>query len=80
MIVSMPMVGYSETTMKSITTTTARIIATTALRHSWSVLNVATRLQSRGERLEAWAHRVAVRWGCFDDVIDTVVSEARCSR
>jgi hypothetical protein len=39
-IVSMPIVGYSETTMKPITTTVARIIATTALHRSWAVLEV----------------------------------------
>lgn len=71
----MPTVGYSETIMKHIaTTTTARIIATTALRLSWAVMNAATRIQSRGERLEAWAHRLAVRRGVADDMLHTVTA------
>lgn len=52
--------------MKRITTMPPRIIATAALRQSWAVLSVATRIQSQGERLETRANRVAVRWGFVD--------------
>lgn len=61
--------------MTRITTPTARIIATAALRLSWTVLNVATRIQSQGERLEAWADRVAVRRGFADDMLHTVTAD-----
>lgn len=61
--------------MKRITTMTARIIATAALRQSWTILSAATRIQSQGERLEAWANRVAVRRGFVDDILHTVTAD-----
>lgn len=65
--------------MNRITAATARIIATAALRLGWTILDVAINVQARGERLEAWAGRLAARWGCEDDVIATVTSEALSS-
>lgn len=62
--------------MKHITTAIARSIATAALRRSWAIMEAATHQQAKGERLEAWAGRLAARWRCEDDVIATVTSEA----
>jgi hypothetical protein len=75
-----PIVGYSETTMKRITKAITTTIAAAVLRHSWAVQHAATRSQARGEHLELWAHRLAVRWDCVDDVVATVTGEALCSR
>jgi hypothetical protein len=62
--------------MKRITTA----LAAAALRSSWNIQNAAARTQSHGERMEAWAHRLAVRWGCVDEVITTVTNEALSPR
>ncbi|MBR1189218.1 hypothetical protein [Bradyrhizobium sp. AUGA SZCCT0160] len=66
--------------MKRITTAIACTIATAALRHSWAIQNAAARDQARGEHMEARVHRLATRWGCVDDMIATVTSEALYSR
>jgi hypothetical protein len=66
--------------MKSITTAIARTVATAALRRSWDIESSSARRQARGERMEAWAERLAVRWGCVDDVTATVTCEALRSR
>ncbi len=57
--------------MNRITTTTARFIATAALRQSWMVLSLAASI-----RLEAWENRVAVRQGVVDDMLQAVIAEA----
>jgi hypothetical protein len=62
--------------MKCITTAIIRSIAAAVLRRSWDIQRSAAYTQARGERMEAWAERLAVRWGCVDDVIATVTSEA----
>lgn len=66
--------------MKCITTIITRTIATAVLRHSWAVQSAAERRQAQGERLEGWAHRVAVRWGCVDDMLHTVTVETLSNR
>jgi len=66
--------------MNRITTTIARTVATAALRRSWNIMSAAERTQAQLERMEAGAHRLAVHWGCVDDVMVTVTSEAVSSR
>jgi hypothetical protein len=61
--------------MSRITTALTRYIATVALRCSWAILNTAERHRALGERMEAWAHGLAVRWGCVDDVLLTITNE-----
>jgi hypothetical protein len=63
--------------MSSNTTALTRYIAAAAVRQSWTIIRAAERLQVRGERIEAWADRLAVRAGCVDTVLATVTSEAR---
>ena len=63
--------------MTRITTFIARTIATAALRHSGAV---SKRRQVQGERVEAWAHRIAVRWGCVDDMLHAVTVEPQSGR
>lgn len=58
----------------------ARRIAVSAIRASWAIMDTAARRQALGERLEAWANRWAVRYGCVDDVIATVTSDALSAR
>ncbi|MGH6708833.1 MAG: hypothetical protein ACREEK_07660 [Bradyrhizobium sp.] len=66
--------------MTRIATFIARTIATAALRQSWAVLNHAERMHAQGERLEAWATHVAVRWGCVDDMLHAVTDDVLSSR
>ena len=51
-------------------------IVVAAIKCSWAVQTAGKRKQALGERMEAWAHRLAVRWRCVDDVIATITSEA----
>lgn len=60
--------------MKHITTAIGPTIAPAALRRSWS-MDAATRQQAQGEPLEAWAGRMASRWGYLDAALYEVVSE-----
>ncbi|WP_167767588.1 hypothetical protein [Bradyrhizobium frederickii] len=48
---------------------------TAAIKLSWAVQNAGERKQALGERMEAWAHRLAARWGCVDTVLATVTRE-----
>ncbi|MBR0819232.1 hypothetical protein [Bradyrhizobium liaoningense] len=65
--------------MKQITTAASHRIVTAAVRFSWAVQAAGEREQALGERIEAWAHRLAVRWGCVDTVLATVTREALSS-
>jgi len=62
--------------MQSITTAIIANIAAAAVRHSWAIQDAAARRQARGERMEAWANRLAARWGVVEPVLSTVTSEA----
>ena len=62
--------------MKHVTTAISHPGVTAAIKCSWAVQTSGERKQALGERMEAWAHRLAVRWGCVDDVITTITSEA----
>ena len=62
--------------MKHITNTITRYIATAAIKSSWAVLSTAERHRALGERIEAWAHRLATRWDCVDDALATLTNEA----
>ncbi|MBR0844517.1 hypothetical protein JQ607_30315 [Bradyrhizobium liaoningense] len=61
--------------MNRITTAAIHCIVTTAIKCSWAVQAAGERKQALGERMEAWAHRLAVRWGCVDTVLATVTSD-----
>lgn len=61
--------------MNCTTTAITRRIATAAVRYSWTILRTAERHRALGARMEARAHRLAVRWGCVDDVLATLDSE-----
>jgi len=62
--------------MKCITTAIIATIAAAAVRYSWAIQDAADRRQARGERVEAWANRLAARWGVIEPVLSTVTSEA----
>jgi hypothetical protein len=62
--------------MKRIATAIIANIATTAVRQSWAMQDAAARCQARGERMEAWANRLAARWGVVEPVLTTVTTEA----
>ncbi|MHC2401413.1 hypothetical protein ACVMGC_005957 [Bradyrhizobium barranii subsp. barranii] len=62
--------------MNRITTAASHRIVTAAIKFSWAVQIAGERKQALGERMEAWAHRLAVRWGCVDTVLATVTREA----
>jgi len=62
--------------MNRITTAITRRIAAAAIRHSWAVQNAAARHRARGERMEAWAHRLAEQWGCVDEALIAASREA----
>lgn len=66
--------------MNCITTTLTCHIATTAIKCSWAILSAGERVRAFGERMEAWAHRLAVRWGCVDDVLANITTESPRSR
>jgi hypothetical protein len=66
--------------MQRITTALPRIVATAVLRRRWNIQSAAARTQARGERTEARAHRLAVRWRCVDDMLAIVTTEALSSR
>jgi hypothetical protein len=66
--------------MNCITSALTCHIATTAIKCSWSILSAGERVQALGERAEAWAHRLAARWGCVDDVLATITIETLRSR
>lgn len=66
--------------MKSITTALTHRLVATAIKLSWTVQTAGERKQARGARWEAWAHRLAVRWGCVDDVLATITTETLRSR
>jgi hypothetical protein len=61
--------------MNCITTTITRRIVTAAIKGSWALQAAGARKQAFGERMEAWAHRLAVRWSCVDDVLATLTNE-----
>ena len=56
--------------MNRITTAITYRIAKAAIKRSWAILNAAERHRARAERLEGWAHRLAV-----DDVLATLTNE-----
>ncbi|WP_038975640.1 hypothetical protein [Bradyrhizobium japonicum] len=62
--------------MNRITTAASHRIVTAAIKFSWAAQNAGERKQALGERVEAWAHRLAVRWGCVDTVLAKVTREA----
>jgi hypothetical protein len=66
--------------MNRITTAARRRIVTAAIKCSWAVQAAGERKQALGKRMEAWSHRLAVRWRCVDDVIATITDEALSSR
>ncbi|TYO67575.1 hypothetical protein FXV83_05285 [Bradyrhizobium hipponense] len=66
--------------MKRITTALTHRLVATAIKWSWAVQTAGERKQALGERMEAWAHRLAVRWGCVDDVLATITTETLRSR
>jgi hypothetical protein len=59
-----------------ITTAIKRRLATAAIRRSWLTIKAAERHLERGLRLEAWAHRLAERWGCVDDALATLTNQS----
>lgn len=62
--------------MNRITAAAIRRVATAAIKCSWAVQTAGERKRALGERMEAWAHRLAVRWGCVDTVLATITSDA----
>lgn len=62
--------------MNRITTAASHRIVTAAIKCSWSVQTAGERKQALGERMEAWAHRLAVRWEVVDTVLATITNEA----
>ena len=66
--------------MKQFSAVALRHILTALIKWSWAVQASGERKQARGERLEAWAHSLAVRWRCVDDVLATITSDALSSR
>ncbi|MEY9232929.1 hypothetical protein ABIF68_001356 [Bradyrhizobium japonicum] len=62
--------------MNRITTAASLHIVAGAIKFSWAVQTAGERKQALGARMEAWAHRLAVRWGCVDTVLATITSEA----
>lgn len=62
--------------MNRVTTAIIATIAAAAVRQSWAIQDAAARRQARGERMEAWANRLAARWGVVEPVLSTVTSEA----
>ncbi|MCW2082711.1 hypothetical protein ABIE85_006627 [Bradyrhizobium diazoefficiens] len=62
--------------MNRITTAASRRIVTAAIKLSWVVQTAGERKQALGERMEAWANRLAVRWRCVDTVLATITREA----
>lgn len=62
--------------MTRITTALACRIAAALIRRSWALQSAAERHQARGERMEAWAHLLAERWGCVDVVLSTLTEDA----
>ncbi|MCK1540702.1 hypothetical protein IVB12_01530 [Bradyrhizobium sp. 179] len=61
--------------MNRITIAARHRIVTAAIQFSWAVQSAGQRKQALGDRMEAWAHRRAVRWGCVDDVLATITTE-----
>jgi hypothetical protein len=61
--------------MNYITTALTCHIASAAIKCSWAILSAGERVRALGERVEGWAHRLAVRWGCVDDVLATITTE-----
>ncbi|UWU69143.1 hypothetical protein [Bradyrhizobium sp. NC92] len=62
--------------MNRITTAASHRIVAAVIKTSWAVQTAGERKQALGERMEAWAHRLAVRWRCVDDVLATITAEA----
>jgi hypothetical protein len=60
---------------RNIATATASVRLRRDIKLSWAIQSAGDRKQARRERLEAWAHRLAVRWGCVDDVLATITAE-----
>lgn len=61
--------------MKRITTDLTHRIIATAIKCSWAIQTAGERTQALGERLEAWAARLAVHRGCDDDVLAIITPE-----
>jgi hypothetical protein len=61
--------------MNRITTALTHRIIVTAIKCSWAIQTAGERKQALGERLEAWAERLAVRWRCGDDVLATITTK-----
>ena len=61
--------------MNCITTALTCHIAATAIKCSWAILSAGERVRALGECVGACAHRLAVRWGCVDDVLATIATE-----
>lgn len=66
--------------MKRITTALTHRVIATAIRCIWAIQTAGARKQTLGERLEAWAARLSVRWGCDDDVLAAITTETTRSR
>jgi hypothetical protein len=61
--------------MQRITTAVTHRIIVTAIKCSWAIQTAGERAQALGERLEAWAARLAVQRGCDDDILATITTE-----
>jgi len=61
--------------MQRITTALTHRIIATAIKCSWAIQTAGESKQALGVRLEAWAERLAVRWGCADDVLAIITPE-----
>jgi hypothetical protein len=66
--------------MNRITTAVTHRLVAAAIKLSWAVQTAGERKRALGERMETWAHRLAVRWGCVDDVLATIATETLRSR
>lgn len=66
--------------MKQVSAAACRHILTALIKWSWAVQASGERKQARGEHVDAWAHNLAVRWRCVDDVPATITSDALSSR
>ena len=58
-----------------ITTLTHRFIAA-VIKAAWAIHRSGARTQALGERVEAWADQMAVRYRCVDAVTATITAKA----
>lgn len=61
--------------MNRIANATSHHIVAAATKCSWAIQTGGERKRAVGERMEACAHRLAVRWGCVDDVLAAITTE-----